>query len=53
MTRNHDFTVKLAPNAGHELYLVRRDSEDERQLSTGLSPVVLDTLRSWLREHVR
>jgi hypothetical protein len=32
----------------HELYVVRRDDADERQLSVGLSPVVVETLRTWL-----
>jgi uncharacterized protein len=44
----HDFTVKLAPTAGHELYLVQHDDADERQLSPGLSPVAVETLRRWL-----
>jgi dienelactone hydrolase len=49
--KKKDFTVKLSPGAGHELFLVTHDTEDERQLSPGMSPVTIETLRAWLRAH--
>jgi uncharacterized protein len=52
LRKKHDFDVTLIPEAGHELYRVRRDIEEERQLSTGISPVALDAVRSWLTRHV-
>jgi pimeloyl-ACP methyl ester carboxylesterase len=51
LRERHDFEIVLVPNASHELYRVRRDTEDERLLSTGMSPVALEALRSWLTRH--
>ncbi len=51
--KKRDFTVKLAPSAGHELFVVAHDTEDERQLSRGVSPVAVEALRAWLREQAR
>jgi dienelactone hydrolase len=48
--KKRNFTLKLAPRAGHELFLVDHDTEDERQLSPGISPVAIETLRAWLHE---
>lgn len=49
--KKRGFTVRLAPNAGHELNVVTHDTEDERQLSPGMSPMAIDTLHTWLRTH--
>lgn len=51
--KKRDFTVKLAPGAGHELFVVAHDTEDERQLSRGLSPFAVEALRAWLRDQAR
>lgn len=51
--KKRELTVKLAPNAGHELYVVTHDTEDERLLSPGISPVAIEALHAWLREHAR
>lgn len=53
MKAKRDFTVKLAPRAGHELNVVPHDTEDERLLSTGISPAAIEWLRGWLRENAR
>lgn len=49
--KKRDFTVKLVPNAGHELWVVTHDTEEERQLAPGMSPVAIETLHAWLRSH--
>jgi hypothetical protein len=41
------------PKAGHELNVVVHDTEDERQMSRGVSPVAIETLRAWLRQRTR
>lgn len=51
--KKRDFTVKLAPGAGHELFVVAHDTEDERQLSRGVSAVAIEALRTWLRAQAR
>jgi pimeloyl-ACP methyl ester carboxylesterase len=52
LKKNHDFDTVVVPGAGHELYRVPRDTEDERLLSAGISPVALDAIRSWLTRRV-
>lgn len=52
LKQNHDFEAITIPGVGHELYRVRRDTEDELLLSPGIAPAVLDTIRSWLTRHV-
>jgi dienelactone hydrolase len=51
LKKTHDFTWQIVPGAGHELFVVPRDNEEQRQFSRGLSPMVLDTIRTWLAAH--
>ncbi len=51
--KKRDFTIKLAPTSGHELNVVVHDTEDERLVSSGISPVAIEALRAWLRERAR
>jgi dienelactone hydrolase len=52
MKKTHDFAVVVVPGAGHELYQVTRDAEDERLLSRGIAPAALEGVRAWLSRHV-
>jgi dienelactone hydrolase len=49
--RRHDFEVVTVPRAGHSLYEVARDIEDEIDVSPGFAPTVIQTIRTWLRAH--
>lgn len=51
--KKRDFTVNLVPNAGHELFVVEHDTEEERQRSPGMSPMAIESLHAWLRDHAR
>jgi len=51
--KKRDFTVKLVPGAGHELLLVTHDTEDERQLAPGMSPLAVEAVHTWLRARPR
>jgi pimeloyl-ACP methyl ester carboxylesterase len=52
LKKSHDFEVVTVPGAGHELYQVTRDAEDERLVSPGIARGALDALRAWLSRHV-
>lgn len=52
LRKKRDFEVVSVPDAGHELYRVRRDTEEERLVSVGISRAALDAIRDWFTRRI-